>query len=191
MVRNEDVAMTRFLDQAASALAVQVPPVAAHLVLQRNARQPGNPIAQPKKGACQACGTILIPGVTSKMSGEKSDSRDAKKYQRKTAKASSTTEQQPKQEWIRIECLACHRYERFEKGSSGIQADQRHTKPAEYVQPGRTLVSEKPVSANKSSKERAKARKRGGLQALLDISKQNADLNTGLRLDLMDIMKQD
>lgn len=44
-------------------------------------------------------------------------------------------------------------------------------------------------SENVNSKKRAKARKNGGLQAILDKSKKSHAASTALQLDLMDFMK--
>lgn len=44
-------------------------------------------------------------------------------------------------------------------------------------------------SANLSSKKRAKARKQGGLQAMLEKAKQAEAHSSGFGLDLMDLMK--
>ena len=51
-------------------------------------------------------------------------------------------------------------------------------------------AAQKPVSTNNSSKKRAKTRKQGGLQALLEKSKENCNSSSGPGLDLMDLMRQ-
>ena len=78
---------------------------------------------------------------------------------------------------------------RAPQGSSPVQnAAPIATRPASAAEEAATS---KIATSNASSKKRAKARKAGGLQAMLAKSKAKTSQSSGFGLDLMDFMKED
>ncbi|KAL8693712.1 MAG: hypothetical protein Q9218_001513 [Villophora microphyllina] len=187
-------ARIRFLDDSARALQIAAPSTSAHLMLERNNVAEENEKSLSKaqlKDICKACGTILIPDVTAKF--EAVDLHPSKK---KRARVSAEPVNVGKR--FKTECLTCHRVVRIQN-----QAAKTSAKSLGSIQSSRVPTSknstqsrhaeaqfEKPASANVNSKKRSKARKQGGLQALLEKSKEMEIRSPGLGLDLMDFMKK-
>ena len=191
-------ARNRFLDAAARSYAVDHPATSAHLMTQRN--EDSNSLRRPlvRDSAitrCSACGTLVIPGVTSKtILRNAGPDRKVKRKNNLNRRGGETTEQEHKKDMLLIvECLRCHRHMRRPIDTPRQPRDKRYA-AAEGI--GKTSLPEtsaknaveKLVKDNAQSKQRAKARK-GGLQALLDKSKQDSSPSRG-NLDLMDFMKQ-
>ncbi|KAL8931001.1 MAG: hypothetical protein Q9208_000102 [Pyrenodesmia sp. 3 TL-2023] len=189
----------QFLDGSARLLNELAPATSAYLMHERNvvAEQHEKALTKAQlKDICKACGTILIPDVTSK----EEFSNPAAKRKRKKSKV---VESEPLEKRLQIKCLACHRVT-----VTPMAAPQLHgsAKPAsltgvtsqshdalirnELESDTAKTLTEKPASANASSRKRAKARKHGGLQALLEKSKGTESQSGGLGLDLMDFMKR-
>ncbi|KAL8761562.1 MAG: hypothetical protein Q9184_002327 [Pyrenodesmia sp. 2 TL-2023] len=194
-------ARLRFLDSSARLMNEHSPATSAYLLHERNVVAQKHEKALTKaqlKDICKACGTILIPGVTSKE--EFSD--HAAKRKRKNSEVIAPQSEPPEKHSL-IKCLACHRVTvapaaapqrqgPAKAASSTGLISQSHdamakSEPQSDIAKIRT---EKPASANASSKKRAKARKHGGLQALLEKSKGAGSQLGGSGLDLMDFMKK-
>ena len=190
-------AKIKFLDAAACHYSVIAPATSAHLMLQRNSEAAVNPTPVEEGRACKACGTILIPGSTSRTSI----------VHEKATKNTIHSKKHPKDDpagipmkFVRFDCLVCHRYERKPlQGSRGPNIKKpsvSHTRTVPSVSGfADKRLSEMPQSArvgttSASSKQRAKARKHGGLQAMLDKTKVSANASPGFDLDLLDLMKQ-
>lgn len=208
-------ARLKFLDTAAQFYSSTAPATSAQLMRQRQDFVADNNIKLRKaevRDSCQACGTIATPGSTSqtylvfepKKSGESRPQRRRHGSDEDTAQIAQSGGETGK---IAIrKCLACHRSTRTPMllpskpsvGNVGRQSsDQGAWQPDSL--PGKASKSEgcpvedkfsqKPSLANSSSKKRAKARKPGGLQAMLDKHKATQNQPSSLGLDLMDIMK--
>ena len=99
----------------------------------------------------------------------------------------------PKQEkWLRMECKACHAFERTMIDSPRIQSTNNMKATSEQLKSSKISEggdSSLAQSINQSSKARAKAR-RGGLQAMITRPKGPTTSGAGLGLDLMDLMKE-
>ncbi|KAL9597654.1 MAG: hypothetical protein Q9219_004981 [cf. Caloplaca sp. 3 TL-2023] len=194
----ETDARIRFLDASARLLHNAVPETSAHLMQQRNevAEECEKILNQKQvKDICKACGTILNLGSTSRIIPL--DVSLGKKKKRIAREPEATKEQ------LKIECLSCRRMVPTEikrQQEMDMQNALSHDKLKDTPQVTVSKVgsvsndhsadSPKPASANASSKKRTKARKQGGLQALLEKSKGKTLGSTGLGLDLMDFMKE-
>lgn len=188
----------RFLEAAARIYAVDHPATSAHLMAQRN--EESNPLGRPLGRdsaiiSCMACGTLMIPGVTSKtILRNAGPDRKVKRKNKLNRRGSETSEQEHgKSMLLIVECMKCHRHTRRPMDTPRQPKDKKYA-AAEGIR--KTSVPESSVQNaveklakdNAQSKQRAKARK-GGLQALLDKSKQDSSSSLG-SLDLMDFMKQ-
>ncbi|KAL8943026.1 MAG: hypothetical protein Q9216_001314 [Gyalolechia sp. 2 TL-2023] len=187
-------ARVKFLDTSARLLQSKVPETSAHLMQQRNevVEEFSRSLNKAQlKDICKACGTILVPGSNFKVSvAVKSEKR------RKIARGPEAPEAQSQ-----IECLSCHRVTVAQMPQP--QENRRVlAKPVPLAKPSSLALPEtissdgcreetkKPASANAGSKKRAKARKQGGLQALLEKSKGRDSMSGSPGLDLMDFMKK-
>ena len=187
----------QFLEAAGCHYSMIAPATSAHLMLQRNSEAANNSVPVQKSGACRACGTILIPGSTSRTSIVHEQSSKTKVHTKKHSKDDSARKPI---KFVRVDCLVCHRYERMPlQGSSRPNVKKLsvlNTGPLTSVsgfadkEPSDMPQSARVGTASASSKQRAKARKHGGLQAMLEKSKVSANSSPGFGLDLLDLMKQ-
>lgn len=199
-------AKMRFLDASARHYASSAPETSAHLMAQRNMEAAESGISLNKtqsSGSCKACGSILVPGWTSWTS---IITKDGKVKQLKVGSKKMARSNLPK--YLRVDCLICYRYE--ERPLQGLKPTSKHplkiphkeasigselrqpcsqTADSSAASTSHMQVSE-PLATNASSKKRAKARKQGGLQAMLEKSKASTGPSAGFGLDLLDLMKQ-
>lgn len=179
----------RFLEAVARLYATTAPAASAHLKLRANAEAvDGKKVVVRDESTCKACGRVLIPGWTSltRIVGP-----DAKA---KLSARSTIT----KKKALVVECLGCHRYVKTPLDAKIRAPTKRVARQAHVSTDGSAEVAAKPVlengarpaATNSSSKQRAKSRKQGGLQAMLDRSKKQPISSPGSGLDLMDFMKQ-
>lgn len=189
-------ARLRFLEEAAKTYAIKAPAISAHLMLERAAVLGEHDINESRKGPkdiCPACGTISVPGVTSTSSvkGSGSVSRRVKK--------SSQSGVTPTMKSLETKCLACHRISKIAIQQSKRQSPNDRSN-MEKVQESKisrlaatnsvlSLSQAAHISTNVSSKQRAKARKKG-LHALVERSKESNQAGPSFGLDLMDFMKE-
>ena len=190
------------MDVAARFYSFTAPATSAHLMLQRNLEVASDPKSSRKGksgGSCEGCGTILVPGwtsrtsITSKTAPERPTSTDkAKKRRRRPVGGLNKT--------VRIDCLICHRFGEVTlpplSRSKAIGDTMAKSQTIPSMTANTTAASPVPkespklATSNASSKQRAKARKQGGLQAMLAKSKSSASPASGFGLDLSDLMKQ-
>lgn len=191
----------QYLDRSARFLQSAAPSTSAHLMHERNAvaEEQGKSLNRTQlEDVCKVCGAILVRGVTLKTEMMEAKVRKGKR-KRKTGPASL----EPPAKHTRSECLCCRRVT-----MSLLQESQqrepanalRGAVPAKHSQPavaGSELLMTstkaeliKPESANAGSKKRAKARKQGGLQALLEKSRGLESRSAAPGFDLMDFMKK-
>jgi len=181
----------KFLQEAAHLLAVSSPTTAASLGQARNRLVEDVELQIPTKesdafrrGICGACGNIMIPGWSCKVSTVPHPKRQLKKDK-------ANTKEPPKPDKsIRYTCLRCHRETR-----QGIQQRPRRqnrksatlldTELATRTRKSTNEVGDTaPKTMNATSKQRQKAR-RGGLQAMLEKKKTTETSGMG-GLDFMD-----
>ena len=204
------IARMKFLDASAHYYSTLAPATSAHLMLERMAVAANNEATLAKRpgsdDACGACGTIRIPGLTSKTTIVEPTKSKKVSHKRNKQRQSEATANRPTAKQLVVECLTCHRITptplqpsqghrvRRQRGSGSTATFGAQTaEPVPLSTPAFTKQapsSEKPVSANSSSKKRAKTRKQGGLQAMLEKSKESGKSPSGFALDLMDFMKQ-
>ncbi|KAI4165534.1 MAG: hypothetical protein LQ342_000946 [Letrouitia transgressa] len=193
-------ARLRYLNAAAHLCASSAPETAAHLMQERfSIAQFYDRTSKDLKlpNACQACGTIMIPGRSSRHTV----SNILTPPNKKSRQAQSTPPSDQKQ--MQIECLTCRRITktplqapkldpRSRTSSSKLDASTNPKMAVSEVSdpssPKQNLAG-RPPSANLASKKRAKARKLG-LQAVLEKSKSNEPDPGGFGFDLMDLMKE-
>lgn len=192
-------AKLRFLHASAHLYSTTAPATSAQLMLQRHIEGAGDP--RPKNidgssSACKACGTVLIPGWTSKTS--RINKRAPKVANPKTAaKQHARGKLSPISErHVRVKCLACHRFEdtplqkpEINSNSEKANATSRATCSSD-AKPNLDPESNPLDKPPKASKRRERARKhKNGLQAMLEKSKAPAALASGFGLELLDLMK--
>ena len=190
-------AKIKFLDAAACHYSLVAPATSAHLMLQRNSEAADNSAPVEGSKVCKACGTIWIPGSTSRTSIVHEKATKTKTHLKRHRKADHAG---TPMKFIKVDCLICHRYERTPlQGSSGPNIQEPsafNTRTVPSVsgfadkEPSNMPESARVGTASASSKQRAKARKHGGLQAMLDKTKVSVNSSPGFALDLLDLMKQ-
>lgn len=191
-------ARAKFLSHAAQHYAHGSSSMSAHLILQRNTHhhEAAKRNQSDQFQSCQACGTILVPGVTSKVRTESSQQPDNYSRKSKAQHNAKSLGAGSVRKCIKTTCLACHRYEKAPLEPLKPTKRQSLTRPVTRPDESMSLSNprsgklEKPSNANQSSKQRARVRKQGGLQTLLQKSKQESSSQAGTRLGLMDLMKQ-
>ena len=110
---------------------------------------------------------------------------------RKTKRKQSTTISEGKD--IVYTCGACSRKTKQHMRYRALRNEQKQI-PKEVILPAtispKTTSSRELPSSNASSKKRAKARKRGGLEAILAKKRASESQNSSAQLGLMDLMKK-
>ena len=192
-------AKLKFLEKAAQTYARKAPGVSAHLMLQRAAivdEHGMNGSRNDCQDVCQACGTFSIPGVTSKstVNGNRRSKKAQKSSKRKNDAALKKLVQPMKS--LETTCLSCFRVSKVAIRPSArqrLEGLQNHRTPTKSKSPVMTSIddasSTKTVAPNISTKK-GKPRKKGGLQALVERSKESHQSAPSFGLDLMDFMKQ-
>ena len=194
----------RFLTSAALLYAPSVAATSAHLMLQgvQVADENGRPfdIEGSKDVFCRVCGTISSGAETSLASEKRGQSLDAVQTESTKKATASPLDFEPR-------CSACHHFLRqpvaakktgsgpgswkqqslARAGKSDHSLDVFDNVNAKTLKPSKVVHAN--VSANASSKQRAKARKQGGLQAMVDQSRKRLEPDASSGLDLMDFMK--
>lgn len=193
-------ARLRFLNDSAHLIAVGSPTTSAVLSSHYNKLLAENDLDlqaskkdqdSRRREVCGACGSLMIPGWSCHVIQGNIKPKEAQRAKKISRKPTSKLEKAKV-----YSCLRCHR-----KTVQPIVARESKVilkKP--IVSKSQTIqhaTSAAPASitesANASSKKRAKARKQGGLQAMLAKSKTESlgPSSRGFGLDLMDLMKSD
>lgn len=199
-------AKIRFLEATARHYASSAPETSAHLMAQRNIEAADNglsPSRNQSNGSCKGCGSILLPGWTSRTSIIRKGGKVKVQSKKKPRSNASDLDR-----YLRVDCLICYRYE--ERPLQGLKPKSKHPlqisseqalvgsgpqQPPSQIHDSSAASADqaqasKPLATNTNSKKRAKARKPGGLQAMLEKSKASTGPSSGFGLDLMDLMKQ-
>jgi len=191
-------ARIKFLEDSANLYSVSAPSVSAHLMLQRKEVAAANERSEEDapNPICQACGTTLIPGWTSSTTiGDQKEKRmniSSRRSEGSIHRQDTTASAKS----ITVECLACHRYTKSSlmkpqpRGNSVTKASISRVQKNGGTSLPDLIKTPRLEIANSSSKQRAKARKQGRLQALLAKSRRTSSPASGSGLDLMDLMKQ-
>ena len=194
-------AKLRFLSASAHLYSATAPATSAQLMLQRRIEIAGN--ARPKSNdgsssSCKACGTVLIPGWTSQTSRVDKGASKTANPKPGSKKHSSGKHFPIPLNYVRLKCLACHRFEDTPLRKPNTNWQRETTKAtSQATSPSDAKLNldpelsplDKPSQA--ASKRRARARKhKSGLQFMLEKSKTPAAPPSGFGLDLLDLMKQ-
>ncbi|PSN73248.1 hypothetical protein BS50DRAFT_568829 [Corynespora cassiicola Philippines] len=182
-------AQLSFLQEAAHLLALSAPTTSAALGAARDAlldTQEGelkasrSQLEAMRREFCGACGHLLVPGWSCRVSYETSKSLPSKKDV-------ASTPSRPEKNAVHT-CLRCDRRNVFplaSRSAKHIKGRKVKVEPPPQMEDNASKVVK---SVNASSKQRKKARK-GGLQAMLDKNKMQTSAQGGLGLDLMDFMQ--
>lgn len=193
-----DAPRLRFLQAAAHLLAVPSPTISATLgaahdkVLESqdaDAKSHTKEWDLTRRGFCGACGNVMVPSWSCKVSQEIRPTTIAEGAKKDTLKCYSDRKAK---EMVYL-CLRCNRktvqplQPRTARHSEATSLGLTSVKPISEANESTLQGTNRVVkSANLSSKQRAKSRK-GGLQAMLAQSKTQGSTSKGL--DLMDFMQ--
>lgn len=182
-----------FLNDAAHLLATTAPETSAYIMSRRNVLMFNNelhPTDVQRQHVCGSCGHIMIPGQGSLLNFEAQ--KIIRKKNRKMQKVESKDTQEGNRRLSKVyTCGRCQQHTTIALPPAPkiprrnfMSSAGKSTLPA-----GRPAEAEpSKLSANASSKKRAKNRKQG-LQALLQ-QNQSTTTKSGLGLSLADFMKK-
>ena len=208
MLKEQVEARLQFLNAAAHLYSSSCPPTAAHLMLQRDIEATSNDRHLPSiqsSASCLVCGTILVPGWTSRLTiTNHKASRNIDLHRWRRRQNSGKQRQAKEDKSVTLKCLACHRkttsllhnppgrttcHLKDQKSGARV-ATSAIADPVNKTHVQDTIGPEpqKP-STNVSSKRRAKTRKQSGLQAMLEKYRASETPASGSDLGLMDLMK--
>ena len=180
----------KFLDRAAQTYALTAPSLSAYIMLERaaTAEKLGIESRKDRKDVCRACGTLLISGITSRVSLNRD--RRSKTFN-KVSKRKDRSKSAQSEKSLETHCLACHRFSKVailpSKRQNFRKRDRLRTDDNAQSSAGNGI--EKASAVNVSNK-RTKSRRKGGLQALVQRTKESQQTSTSFGLDLMDFMKE-
>ncbi|KAI1411228.1 hypothetical protein F5Y13DRAFT_191504 [Hypoxylon sp. FL1857] len=187
-----------FLTDAAHLVMKTAPEASAYLMAQRNSLMSHNDLEQSemqRQHVCGACGHIMIPGQGSELKIETNKAIRNKKAMRRNSSSKGSGEKKASAVGCRkrVNCGMCGRYTDISVPPPARISRRRLLKPnkpltfaATHSNASVPLPEPAKVSANASSKKRAKSRKQG-LQALLQQAQSSKPQN-GLGLSLSDFM---
>ena len=185
-------ARTRFLVSASQAYARTVPAAAAHLQLYSNelpATDDARRQTQLARNACQSCGSILIPGLSSRITVVESQAKISRHISGRLTmkngrKGNNGSRQDQSPKLLRNECTKCGRYK--ETALPQLERTKSSVQHKENSATSQVLDSHAAGSIAVGDK-RSRSRRKGGLKALLAGAKETARPSTSL--ELMDFMK--
>lgn len=187
MASSELSARLLYLNSSAHVLSTEATSTSRYLMARHNSLIFNASLERPdshRQEACGSCGNMMIMGWQATLRVQS---------QRIRRQKGNTKRSCPKE--IVLNCEVCDRNTRISLNPVAPRYTVRPTKNAtqERKRLGEAAVQPESnsgtVSANSSSKRRAKARK-GGLGALLASKKASDTASTGFGLDLMDFMKK-
>lgn len=186
MASTELSARLRYLNDSAHLLATTAPATSKYLMSRYNSITFDNELEQSesqRQKACSACGTIMAIGWEASVQVQSQRSRRGKGSKEKAAPSKATV----------YKCESCNRTTRFiippaikrkaMPSNVGSAAGPTRFTPLHSI-PDTAAIT---ASANSSSKKRAKARKKGGLAAILANKKESEAQTSGFAL--MDFIK--
>lgn len=208
MAANESALRLKFLQSSANLLGTSGVSTAGHLMTQHNRlihadSKPLKP--RQHESWCGACGTPRDSAYT----------KISKTKRRVTSRKNGSESRGALEEAVVYHCLRCHKQSirrvqsnvRQQREQSSISVDtqpkavstnQRLSTPSTTPGSSTSVAADmssasataKPASDNANSKKRAKARKQGGLQALMASKQRSQASNSGSSLDLLDFLQQ-
>ena len=195
------------LEKSAYLLALEAPQTSAYLQAEytRLLSEAGvHPSAARAGEVCGSCGTIMLPGLTAKIRKGANTSGSSSSSEGEIATARPSASVSTGRAHICCRCSAVTKYSIVQKPNNTLRSvkglPEASTKnkvaSSSTVRCNDKTLSRKEhgsTTRNKSSKGRAKARKTGGLQAMLAKSKSHSAIalqSVGFGMDLMDIVKK-
>ncbi|KAJ0124658.1 rnase p rpr2 rpp21 snm1 subunit domain-containing protein [Diaporthe amygdali] len=204
MVSSDLGPQLQFLTDAAHLLSASSPETSAFLMSRRTSLLVDHdvPISdQQRQHVCSCCGHIMLPGRGTELKiGADRALKARVKKQSKTQSAPVSASQKPGISKV-FSCGKCSRYTKLQlpaprplpKARAKSQSKSKtvnQERMSQEKRPSAAAAEPAKLSANASSKKRAKNRK-AGLQALLDQrSGQSSTASSGLGLSLSDFMKK-
>jgi RNase P subunit RPR2 len=189
MASAELSARLRYLNDSAHLLAITAPATSRRLIARCYALMFENkldPSEAQRQNACGACGTIMALGWDGTMQTESQPSRRSKDIRDGQGHQHSKA--------LICKCETCGRKTRLPLNTRP-QANRRKSASSNLRSMSTSQSLTKPNSGSQvlevktRGKKRARARKRGGLEAILAGKKVNPE-TSGFGLDLMDFMKK-
>jgi len=192
MESQELAARLRFLNDSAYLLSSMAPATSRYLMSTRNSiifdRAMEDTSSQKNQTICGACGTIMGAGseITVRVRSQRS----------KRKKTVTAKEGHIRSKDIVYTCECCSRETRIK---IPLAQSREHVKPTQASHIPATIQQSTPLPAKpesslgpapSTSKKRAIARKRGGLDAILANKKATDAHQSGFGLDLLDFMKK-
>lgn len=198
MSSTELTATLNFLTDAAHLLVTTAPEVSSFLMNQRGNLLFENEIPQSdvqRQHVCSSCSHIMVAngGTTLKIEHKNAlekKSRSIKRHKEKAVPCST-----PSGPSKVLNCGRCHRFTKVNLpppvpiSRRKIKKEDKPKAASMQTQTPQNPTSSQKVTANASSKKRAKSRK-AGLQALLDQTNASQPSRPGLGLSLADFMKK-
>ncbi|OCL02204.1 hypothetical protein AOQ84DRAFT_191726 [Glonium stellatum] len=205
--KNALQARLKFLNDSAHIVAIGSPTTSAVLGSQHDKLLVENDLDlqaskkdqdSRRREVCGACGSLMIPGWSCHVAQKSIKPKEAKRAKKDLRRPIGGLEKAKV-----YSCSRCYRktvQPVVARESTVLLKNSRVSKPQTFQPTTSTApasitedASTIPKSANASSKKRAKARKQGGLQAMLTKSKAepSGPNSGGFGLDLMDLMRSD
>ncbi|KAI4250021.1 MAG: hypothetical protein L6R42_008808 [Xanthoria sp. 1 TBL-2021] len=191
-------ARLRFLDRSARLLNQTAPATSAHLMMERNtvAEEHGKALNKSQmQDICKTCGTIFNVDLASTSTPIHPDVASSKGRNWEITPDHVSLNKQSNNE-----CHVCRRMVVTSSFQSQQYSRNIQRKAAAWAKLSGNIASpslehdlvnvEKVIPANISSKKRAKARKQGGLQAMLKKAKGTNLQSSDNGLNLMDLIKE-
>ena len=205
MARSAIQSRLNYLESSAYLLALAGPQTSAFLQAEHTRLLENNKISSEDraKEVCGTCSTIMLPGLTAKIRKEE----DKIVFSRNKTDIQSTRASRRipgRRAHVCFRCSSVTKYSIIDKKCNALPSvkglpelvDGRQTATTSDAQTCDQALKRKEYDSavrNKSSKSRARARKKDSLQEMLAKSKRNAaniSQNTGFGFDLMDFMKE-
>jgi hypothetical protein len=186
-------ARLEFLNASARHYAITAPATAAYLMLQHAqvAEETGLPYRKDHPpDTCRACGTIEIVDETADNSASESEIAKQRLKAPVTLPSAKLMASPSEINIFEIKCAACHRITRkpaARLGAAGRNGPRKQQ--ATTAAPPQSGASTSEDISKKGTRQRPKAKKRGGLQAMVERSRISRDTGLASGLDLMDLMK--
>jgi len=183
----QDIRST-FLEASARFYSLISPPTSAYLMQQKRQNTTSEfskALTGDTSDACASCATLILPGLNSRRTVNQSKSARRARHEGK-AKIINISQQ-----YLKVECLVCHRYTERPLEKPKAQRGTTKTTKGSAIKAIDSCASADTAIARSTPthKQRKKNRKQGGLQAMLEKSKQASNPSGNFGMDLMDFMK--
>lgn len=186
----QDIRST-FLDSSARFYSYISPSTSAYLMQQKRQNttiETSKAVAVGTSDVCASCDSLILPGLNSRCTI--SHSRSARRaMHKKKAKGIEASQQ-----YLKVECLVCHRYTKRplekQKAHGRTRRTTKTTKGSVIEETNTCGTADTAIATpTPTRKQRKRNRTQGGLQAMIEKSKQASKPSGNFDMDLMDFMK--